>query len=212
MKALPVLPRAMGAAFLVLAMLCAGVPRHATAASGSPSLAGHWVAQVLWRCQPGVTKGDPICQMALNAPGPVAWSATYSIVSDATGHASYTYEATVAGAGSGISRQCTAQLYASHAVTGVCPMTAHGKGYFFAPQATFYSTDEWVTIYGTKVVRGVHNAMAAGGWRDGDLPIPPQPGYYDNDTVNNGSDAVNLALEHFGLIKSIEYVAVVARY
>ena len=43
MKALHVLPRAMGAASLVLALLCTVVPRHVGAASGSPSLAGHWV-------------------------------------------------------------------------------------------------------------------------------------------------------------------------
>jgi hypothetical protein len=91
-------------------------------------------------------------------------------------------------------------------------MIAHGKGYFSPPDATFFSTDEWVTFYGTKVVRAVHNAMAAGGWTSADLPVPPQPGYYDDNTVNNGRDAVNLALERFGPLTGIEYVAVVARY
>src|SRR5262249_32675788 len=105
MKALHVLPRAMSAVFLVLAMLCTGIPRHANAASGSPSLAGHWAAHVLWRCQPGADHGDPICLMAAQARGPVTWAGTFDIVSDAAGRASYNYEATVAGAGSGISRQ-----------------------------------------------------------------------------------------------------------
>jgi hypothetical protein len=44
------------------------------------------------------------------------------------------------------------------------------------------------------------------------LPVPPQPGYYDDNTVNNGRDAMNLALEHFGPFTGIEYLAVVARY
>jgi hypothetical protein len=54
--------------------------------------------------------------------------------------------------------------------------------------------------------------MAAGGWTSADLPVPPQPGYYDDNTVNSGRDAVNLALERFGPLTGIEYVAVVARY
>jgi hypothetical protein len=211
MKALHVLSRAACAASLVLAVLCAGVPRQASAATGSPSLAGHWVVHLLWRCAPGAGHGDAICLTALFAPGPVTWVGTFDIESDATGRASYTYEATVAGAGSGVSRQCNARLYVS-AVTGVCPMTAHGKGYFDPAGVVFYSTDEWVTFYGAKVVRAVHNAMTYGGWKIPDWPIPPQPGYYDDDTVSKGHDAMNVALQRLEPFRGIEYVAVVARY
>ncbi len=212
MHTLSVLVRATCAATLLLAILCAGPLRGASAVRDGSSLAGRWVAHVVWRCQPGAGHGDPICLMAANAPGPVTWAGTFDIESDAAGHASYTYEATVAGAGSGISRQCGAQLYASDAVTGVCPLTAHGKGYFDPPTATFFSTDEWVTFYGAKMARAVHNAAAAGGWTAGDLPIPARPGYYDDDTVNTGRDAVNVALERIEPLTGIEYIAVVARY
>jgi hypothetical protein len=202
----------MGAASLVLALLCTVVPRHVGAASGSPTLAGHWVVHLFWRCTPGVGHGDPICPLAAAAPGPVTWAGTLHIASNAAGRASYTYEATVTGSGSSVSRDCNAQLYVSRAFTGVCPMIAHGKGYFDPAAVVFYSTDEWVTFFGPKVVRAVHDAMAAGGWTTADWPIPAQPGYYDNDTVSNAQDAVDLALTRLEPLTGIDYEAVVARY
>ena len=212
MKAFTIFFRATFVTTLILAVFCAGSLRGANAARDSSSLAGRWVAHLVWRCQPGGGHGDPICLMAAHAPGPVTWAGTFDITSDAAGHGSYTYEATVVGAGSGISRQCGARLFASDAVTGVCPLTGYGKGYFDPSQATFFSTDEWVTFYGSTLVRAVHDAASAGGWTAGDLPIPAQPGFYDDDTISSVSDAMNMALGRIEPLNGIEYIAVVARY
>jgi hypothetical protein len=139
------------------------------------------VAHLFWQCAPGATAHDPICPLAADAPGTVTWAGTVDILSNAAGSATFQYEATLAGAGSGVSPQCNAHLWSSSAFTGLCPMTSHGKGYFTqeglnAPYFGF--SDEWVTFHGTKVVRDVHNPMAVVFLYPALWPIPAVPGYY----------------------------------
>jgi hypothetical protein len=198
---------------LVFLLALVGVPGQAGAASSNPSLAGHWVAQLFWRCAPGGGIGDPVCPLAADAPGPVTLAITWDIVSNAAGSASFTYEATMAGIGNSVSAQCNGKLYASTAFKGVCPMTAHGTGYFDVTDAGFVVTDERVTFHGKSVTANVHNATSVGGNALGYWPIPPQPGYYDNYTVSSRADTVNKALATtLAALTGIEFRVVVARY
>ncbi len=195
MQAIHILLRATCAAFLSLAMLCAAMPRQAGAAIGSPSLAGHWVAQLVWHCEPGHGPGL-VCGRADHAPGAVTLAITMDIVSDAAGSATFQYEATLAGSGSDLSPLCDAQLWRSTAFTGLCYMTGHGKGYFSPASWYFYVYDEWVTFYGPSMVRAVHNPMAAGGIAYPEMwPIPTQQGYYRDGMLDLGPSPAGVHAE-----------------
>jgi hypothetical protein len=174
---------------LLLISLPAGMPGHARAATGGASVAGHWVAQLFFQVDAGANcMGDPICPLAVKAPGPVTFAPTIDIVSNAAGEATFTYEATIAGAGNRVSPECNAKLFATNAFTGLCFMTSHGTGYFDVAgangdRAAFFVRDEWVTFHGTKLVREVHNPMAEDFQYPAIWPLIPQQGYFHDQML-----------------------------
>ncbi len=181
--------------FASLLLVLACLPVHTAAAAGTPSLAGHWLAQLFWSCEPGHGPGE-VCALADHAPGAVTLAVTVDIVSTAAGSATFSYEATLAGSGSDVSPQCDAKLWGSTAFTGLCHLAAHGKGYFSPCAWNFYVSDEWVTFDGSRVVRDVHNPMVAGGMAYPEMwPIPAWPGYYRDDMLDLGPSTAGVHAE-----------------
>lgn len=184
---------------MLVSVLATGAPRHAAAASGSPSLVGHWVVQGIWVDDPSVTTGDWRWGVrdAMNhttlPSQKVTTAITMDIVSDASGkHATFQGEETFMSDGSGVSPECNAQLFTSKLLHGTCHVTTHGNGKFDISQGAgeLIVTDEWMTFYGAKTVREVHNPVRPD-WSGGPYPIDywaieAQPGYYKDELPNGG--------------------------
>jgi hypothetical protein len=205
--------------------MLARFPGRATAAAGSQSYAGHWVLQYFVHCN--AAKLSDCDTDWTDVPGATAQVMTVRLLSDAQGHFTFQYDRTITGKVAGVSPQCNAQMFAGAvqlddpcarqtvspqcnaklfdgpSMTGVCRMTAHGKGVFTTRESLvpqFFVSDEWITFYGKAVVREVHNPpdrVKGGSEYKASYPeawfIPAVPGYYDTKSwAEIGGAPVNM--------------------
>ncbi len=194
--------RYLAIGLMLVSSLAAGVPVHIHAATGSQSLAGHWVFQGMWVDDPSLTLGDwrwGLTDANFRTTLPtqkVTTAITMDIVSDASGQrVTFKAEETFVADSSGVSPQCNARLFTSKLLQGTCHVTTHGTGHFDQSNAVpeFILAEEWMTFYGAKTVREVHNPFRPD-WAGGPYPIDywaieAQPGYYKDEMPNYGSMA-----------------------
>jgi len=190
------------AGLVVIVSTTVGVPAQAGAAGG-PSYAGNWMANGIVWCSTGSSFNEDLCNLARHSAGRVIAGVTWNIVSDAAGNGTFQLAGTISGTGNGVSPECNANLFTFHSLTGLCTLVAHGSGSFaFSPvpgskgPLLFEAKEVWMTFYGTKVVRDVHNPA-------GYIPIypvAPVPGYYHDAFPGYGPLPASTAGFHDDLV------------
>ena len=182
----------------------------ATAATGNPSFAGHWLFQFFAFCyESDVALCD---QTNTEVQGAYTQITTIIADSDAQGRFTFQDDRMITDNTRATSPQCNGRFFSGPPMSGFCQMTGHGTGYFAPANGTLlpvlWITDEWVTFQSQSGAQLVHNPVRyqlpdsmASTWNGPypqALPIPAVPGSYDNaalGAVFGGSPAGDLSDE-----------------